>query len=129
MYYLYYTDTCIPCLTCRTQTIVLLVLHRYKFRDDGNSDRLMVNKEVKVQHNGDKVGFKMVCLKSFKTGFLRQINEGARIACCQADICMNSKAEFHQPSTVRVSTLLGNHNEEQTGRSASQALRACRNDF
>ena len=34
--------------------------------------------------------------------------------------CMNSKAEFHQPSIVRVNTILGNHNEEQTGRSASQ---------
>ena len=28
---------------------------------------------------------------------------------------MNSKAEFHQPSIVRVSTVLGNHNDEQTG--------------
>ena len=28
---------------------------------------------------------------------------------------MNSKAEFHQPSIVRVAVVLGNHNEEQTG--------------
>ena len=27
---------------------------------------------------------------------------------------MNSKSEFHQPSIVRVSTNLGNSNEEQT---------------
>ena len=57
----------------------------------------------------------MICLKSFKTAFMRQINEGVRIACCKADICMNSKAEFHQPSIVRVTTSLGNTNEEQTG--------------
>ena len=42
---------------------------------------------------------------------MRQINEGVRIAYCEADICMNSKAEFHQPSIVT----LGNNNEEQTG--------------
>ena len=46
---------------------------------------------------------------------MRQINEGVRIACCDADICMNSKAEFHQPSIVRVTNTLGNNNEEQTG--------------
>ena len=57
----------------------------------------------------------MICLKSFKTAFLRQINEGVRIACCEADICMNSKSEFHQPSIVRVTNSLGNPNEEQTG--------------
>ena len=46
---------------------------------------------------------------------MRQVNEGVRIANSTADICMNSKAEFHQPSIVRVSTVLGNHNDEQTG--------------
>ena len=46
---------------------------------------------------------------------MRQVNEGVRIACCEADICMNSKAEFHQPSIVRVTNSLGNSNEEQTG--------------
>ena len=57
----------------------------------------------------------MICLKSFKTAFLRQINEGVRIVCCEVDICMNSKSEFHQPSIVRVTNSLGNPNEEQTG--------------
>ena len=73
-----------------------------------------------LQHNIRKVNFKMICLKSFKTAFLRQINEGVRIASCQADICMNSKAEFHQPSIVKVSTGLRNHKEEQTDQPASQ---------
>ena len=72
-------------------------------------------KHCQIQHDGRKVDFKMICLKSFKTAFMRQINEGVRIACCKADICMNSKAEFHQPSIVRVTTSLGNTNEEQTG--------------
>ena len=72
-------------------------------------------KHCQLQHGGLKVKFKMVCLKSFKTAFMRHINEGFRIACCQADICMNSKSEYQQPSIVRVTTLLGNSNEEQTG--------------
>ena len=46
---------------------------------------------------------------------MRQINEGVRIACSRANISMNLKAEFHQPSIVRVSVNLGNPNEEQTG--------------
>ena len=77
-------------------------------------------KHCQIQHDGRKVDFKMICLKSFKTAFMRQINEGVRIACCKADICMNSKAEFHQPSIVRVTNTLGNSNEEQTG---GQSLR------
>ena len=72
-------------------------------------------KHCQIQHGGQKVRFKMICLKSFKTAFMRQINEGVRIACCEADICMNSKAEFHQPLIVRVTNTLGNNNEEQTG--------------
>ena len=36
-------------------------------------------------------------------------------ALSRADICMNSKAEFHQPSIVRVSSNLGNTNEEKQG--------------
>ena len=72
-------------------------------------------KHCEIQHRGHKFSFKMVCLKSFKTAFMRQVNEGVRIACCEADICMNSKAEFHQPSIVRVTNTLGNNNEEKTG--------------
>ena len=72
-------------------------------------------KHCQIQHGGLKVKFKMICLKSFKTAFLRQINEGVRIACCEADMFMNSKSEFHQPSIVKVTNSLGNPNEEQTG--------------
>ena len=54
-------------------------------------------KHFQIQHGGLKVKFKMVCLKSLKTAFMRQINGGVRIACCKADISLNSKAEFHQP--------------------------------
>ena len=72
-------------------------------------------KHCQLQHGGAKVGFKINSLKSFKTAFERQVNEGVRIACSKADICMNSKSEFHQPSIVRVVASLGNTNEEQTG--------------
>ena len=30
-----------------------------------------------------------------------------KIACCTADICINSKSEFHQPPIIRVSENLG----------------------
>ena len=84
---------------------------------DGLDKKKEVNplwKHCEIEHNGEKVNFKMVCLKSFPSAFMRQVNEGVRIANSKADICMNSKAEFHQPSIVRVTTVLGNHNEEQT---------------
>ena len=44
---------------------------------------------------------------------VRQVNEGARVRLQKADICMNSKSEFHQPGIVRVMALRGNLNEEQ----------------
>ena len=47
-------------------------------------------KHCQLLHNGVKVMFKMICLKSFKTAFMRQVTEGVRIACCEADICMKS---------------------------------------
>ena len=65
----------------------------------------------------------MVCLRSFKTAYMRQVNEGVRIACCNADICMNSKAEFHQPSIIKVKNTLGNSNGDQTGPEASRGAR------
>ena len=71
-------------------------------------------KHCLVQHNGQTVKLKMVCLKSLKTVFMRQTNVGVIIACCEADNCMKSKTEFHQPSIVRVSASLGKTNEEQT---------------
>ena len=69
-------------------------------------------KHCEIQQDGQKVAFKMVCLRSFKTAYLRPVNKGLRIACCNTDICMNSKAEFHQSSIVRVTKILGNSNEE-----------------
>ena len=54
-------------------------------------------KHFPIQQNGRTFLFKMVCVKSFKTVFMRPKNEGVRVACCSADICMNSKSEFHTP--------------------------------
>ena len=45
---------------------------------------------------------------------MRQVNEGVRIACCVAVICVNSKMLFHQPAIVRVTASLGNSNDDQT---------------
>ena len=38
-------------------------------------------KHCQIQNGGKKVKLKMIGLKSFKTAFMRQINEGIRIAC------------------------------------------------
>ena len=72
-------------------------------------------KHVLIQHNGQQVSFKMDALRSFKHPMVRQVNEGARIKLTKADICMNSRSEFHQPSIVRVLAVRGNLNEFQTG--------------
>ena len=40
-------------------------------------------------------------LRAYKYPMVRQVNEGARVRLTDADICMNSKSEFHQPGIVR----------------------------
>ena len=44
---------------------------------------------------------------------MRQVNKAVRIEACQADILMNSKAEFHQASLVRVVTINGLCEEQE----------------
>ena len=58
-------------------------------------------KQCLIQHNGNKAKFKMTCLKSFKTAFMRQVNKGVRIACCGAEICELKNAI--QPTSHRES--------------------------
>ena len=72
-------------------------------------------KHCTIQHGGRKVEFKMDALRAYKYPMVRQVNEGARVRLTDADICMNSKSEFHQPGIVRVVAVRGNVNEEQTG--------------
>ena len=71
-------------------------------------------KHCSIQHGERKVAFKMDALRSFKYPMVRQVNEGARVRLQEADICMNSKSEFHQPGIVRVMAVRGNLNDEQT---------------
>ena len=61
------------------------------------------------------VDFKMDALRTFKYSMVRQVNKGARVRLNIADICMNSKSEFHQPGIVRVKAVRGNVNDEQCG--------------
>ena len=72
-------------------------------------------KHCTFHYGGRKVSFKMDALRIFKYPMVRQVNEGARVRLTKADICMNSKSEFHQPGIVRVVAVRGNLNEEQTG--------------
>ena len=59
----------------------------------------------------------ILILKPFKFTMVRQVTEGARVRLTKADICMNSKSEFHQPGTVRIVAVRGNLNDEQGGSS------------
>ena len=96
-------------------------VHRGLEHQDGlkkQNDDNPLWKHCLVQHEGRLVEFKMTCLQSFKTAFMRQVNEGVRIACCGADICLNSKIQFHQPALVRITATLGNTNDDQTSYSS-----------
>ena len=45
--------------------------------------------------------------------YSRQVNEAVRIETCQADILMNSKAEFHQAPLLRVVSTSGLCEEQE----------------
>ena len=81
-------------------------------------------KHSEIHHGGKIVNFKMTCLRSFKSAFIRQTNEGVRIVCSKADICMNSRTEWHQPSIIRVTPTLGNPVEEQVSQQVRRGTRA-----
>ena len=82
---------------------------------ENKSEKSPLWKHCTIQHEGRTVNFKMEALRSFKYPMVRQVNEGARVRLSKADICMNSKSEFHQPGIVRVIPVRGNVNEEQAG--------------
>ena len=79
------------------------------------SEKSPLWKHCVLQHGGRLVNFKMDALRAFKYAMVRQVNEGARVRLTKADMCMNSKSEFHQPGIVRVVAIRGNVNEEQSG--------------
>ena len=79
------------------------------------SEKSPLWKHCVLQHGGRLACFKMDALRSFRYAMVRQVNEGARVRLTKADICMNSKSEFHQPGIVRVVAVRGNVNEEQSG--------------
>ena len=62
---------------------------------ENESEKSPLWKHCSNQHAGRKVGFKMDALRSFKYPMVRQVNEGARVRLTKANICMNSKSEFH----------------------------------
>ena len=87
--------------------------HQADLRNEKEASPLW--KHCLIQHNGNKAIFKMDALRSFKYPMVRQVNEGARVRISKANICMNSRSEFHQPAIVRVMAVRGNLNELQTG--------------
>ena len=91
---------------------------------EGKHETSPLWKHCEIQHGGKNVNFKMTCLRSFKSDFIRQTNEGVRIVCSRADICMNSRSEWHQPSIIRVTPTLGNPVEDQASQHVRRRTRA-----
>ena len=64
-------------------------------------------KHIAVHHperKGDVTTFKFNVKSTHKSCLERQITEGCMIHNSEADIVLNGKSEFHQPSTTRVDT-------------------------
>ena len=51
---------------------------------------------------GDKTAFKFKSEQTFKKSLERQVTEGVKISNDNADILLNSRAEYHQPALHRV---------------------------
>ena len=72
-------------------------------------------KHCLVEHDGRKAEFSMKQTNVFKTCLVRQVNEAVRIEMSKADSVMNSKAEFHQASLVRVVHVTGLLEDQEAG--------------
>ena len=59
-----------------------------------------------------KADFSMKVVGRFQSCLVRQVNEAVRIGMSEADVVMNSKAEFHQAPLVRVRIEAGLLNEQ-----------------
>ena len=60
-------------------------------------------KHAQTYHQGEMdVKYSMKLKTKFSDTLTRQVNEGVRIARCQAEVSLNSKSEWHGPATVRL---------------------------
>ena len=60
-------------------------------------------KHAQIYHQGETdVKYSMKVKTKFSDTLTRQVNEGVRIARCQAEVSLNSKSEWHGPATVRL---------------------------
>ena len=60
-------------------------------------------KHAQTDHQGDMdIQFSMKVKSKFADTLSRQVNEGVRISRNQAEVCLNSKSEWHGPATVRL---------------------------
>ena len=69
-------------------------------------------KHCRLEHDGMKADFSMKVVGRFQSCLVRQVNEAVRIGMSEADVVMNSKAEFHQAPLVRVRIEAGLLNEQ-----------------
>ena len=58
-----------------------------------------------ISHHGGRldVRYSMNVVRTFKEPLTRQVNEAVRMTRCEADVCLNSKSEWHSPVIVRLS--------------------------
>ena len=57
-----------------------------------------------ISHHGGSldVGYSMNVVRTFREPLTRQVNEAVRMNRCEADVCLNSKSEWHSPVIVRL---------------------------
>ena len=76
--------------------------------------------DMHPENPSDPDSYEFRCIKTFKKPLERQCYEGVLINHSKADIRLNSKAEFHQPSELR---MIMTRNSEETQRTAREPQR------
>ena len=69
----------------------------------------------------DPESYELKCIKTFKKPLDRQCFEGVMINRSTADIRLNSRAEFHQPSEIRVVTTRNSQETTVTSRRSKRS--------
>ena len=90
---------------------------QHKSDIEKNSQKWAFSKHLATdhpEHIGDVSSFSFRSVRTFKKPLDRQCFEGVMINRSDADIKLNGKAEFHQPSEVRV--VMTRQTEERTRR-------------
>ena len=75
--------------------------HQESYKYKMQNSALYKHAQIDHQSRMD-VDYYMKVKSKFRDPLTRQVNEGVRIARCQAEVDLNSKSEWHGPATVRL---------------------------